>query len=130
MTPGARETVVGCPVPVVSPTLFGALEGLPETVEEGDLLLVSLPCAQAAEREVDDLERTIQDARAIGGSAVYSDEAIVACEARLEVLRACVSPGQGKDIIPWTAADRDAGRCPPSLVGLTRAVRALVRAVR
>lgn len=128
-TPGVRTTVEGCPVPVVEPTEFGDLLGLPESVEPGTLILVSLVCAQAAAHEAAQLEQDIADDQTIEGSMDFSREEIAAAVARLAVLRSLVSPGQGRDVVPWTQADADAGLCPPTLVGLTRAVTALVRAV-
>lgn len=120
-TPGKRLTNATSPVPLVEPTVFGALEGLPESVRPDDLLIVSLVCAQVAAREAADLETEL---------AGWPSELTPERRDRLAVLRACVSPGQGRDVIQWTAAHVEAGLCPPTLVGLTRAVRALVFAVR
>lgn len=116
--PGERATVPGCPVEVVGPTVFGALMGLPDSVDPGDLLVVSLLCAQMAASEAAAVERDLSAGVPPGH-----------LQARLAVLRACVSPGQGPDTIRWTQDDVLCMRCGHASVGQVRAVRALVWAV-
>lgn len=135
-TPGAAETVEGCPVPVMGTPTFGAITGLPESVEPGTLLVVSFPVSQrvAVERaelegELAQLQEAISE-RLYGERRQEAEESVNRIQARLQVLACVVGLGTSPADKPirWSEEDARAGACSDKQVGTPKAVTRLVRA--
>lgn len=106
-TAGVPEYHPVSPVPVYSPSERGPIEGLPETVADDDLIIVSLFVVQAVQAELAAISEYATD------------------DSRERVLERCVAPGTGPQdgAIRWTAEDAPS----PAQVGQIRAVTRLVR---
>ncbi len=102
-------------IPIYSPNQYGKVDGLPEAVDEGDVIVVSSICAAAIAIEVAQLRAELDVALADPRSIDDTDRAKLD---RLTVLRACVSPGTGQNDCP----ERDER-------GQITAVRRLIAAV-
>jgi hypothetical protein len=133
--PGKPSAHPGCPVPVVSPTTYGGISGLPEKCDEDDLLIVAFPVAaripitlervRARKRHLEnDLAEYLY-----GESAALARAEIEGLDDKIQVLGCVVALGTGPNdqAIRWTPVDATEGRCPPSAVGTPRAVTRLVR---
>jgi hypothetical protein len=133
--PLVREHVAGCPVPIVGALSPVDIEGLPEEVLPGTLLVVEGPVAQRAALARESLEHELlrlEDGLADGAQWRYHpayEQALPALARRLDVLSRVVAPGTEPEDEPicWTAADARVGLCRPAQVGLPRAVTRLRR---
>lgn len=124
--PGEAVHVEGCPVPVVGAPTYGEITGLPESCEEGDLLIVSFPVAARAALEIIETEHLLE---AFREDPTVAQAAIDAYARRLSVLRCVVQLGTGPadGAIRWTEADLASGLCERASVGQPRAVTRLIR---
>jgi hypothetical protein len=133
--PLVHEHVPGCPVPIVGAPGPADIEGLPEAVWPGLLLVVEGPVAQRAalaretlEHELLRLEDGLADGALWRHHPAY-EQALPALARRLDVLSRVVAPGLSPEDEPicWTEADAERGLCCPARVGAPRAVTRLRR---
>jgi hypothetical protein len=133
--PLVREHVPGCPVPIVGALGPVDIEGLPEEVLPGVLLVVEGPVAQHAALTRETLEHELlrlEDGLADGAQWRHHrayEQALPALARRVEVLSRLVAPGLSPEDEPicWTEADAARGLCGPAQVGAPRAVTRLRR---
>lgn len=112
---GPVEDASPVPCPVYASGGYGPLEGLPESIEPGDTLIVSLFAAQAGAVEAAATRRALQTGTWADGSPLLLEER-PAAEQRLKVLSRLVCPGTGPQDKP---VRNDAGQ----VVAVTRLVR-------
>lgn len=115
ITGPVEDGEIEAPCPVVQAGGWEQLEGLPESIDPGATLMVSLFCAQAAKAERQYLQEALDRGAHLDSSPVYEEDR-PAMKARLAVLRRLVCPGTG----PNDGPIRDSSG---QVIAVTRLVR-------